>query len=183
MKPLVCFSKALWTHTLCGLPNIIRSTHILWGSALSIVFQFISPAKSEDTHCIVHLQTHLLTLWTCLLTQLLIESPNHQQTCYQLHVQGFHYKDKTVVIKWKFISHMFWISLSSDRISFHRAHRFSAMLQIYIYSSNRNHFRYGLSEWEERRRYVVTSSLIGWAHIQNNSCSKTNHHMNVCLWK
>ena len=34
----------------------------------------------------------------------------------------------------------------------------------------------------ERRRYIVTSSLIDWAHIQKDPCSNTDMFLFINVW-
>ena len=41
----------------------------------------------------------------------------------------------------------------------------------------------GMSSANERRRYNVTSSLICWAHTENDLCTVNNFHPNNCAWR
>ena len=38
----------------------------------------------------------------------------------------------------------------------------------------------GMDSANERRRYIVTSSLIGWVHTQNDPCYMTNVKVHSC---
>ena len=54
-------------------------------------------------------------------------------------------------------------------------------IEIYLYTTTTG-IIFCMRPANERRRYNVTSSLIGWAHSQNDPChNKTQHNENYML--